>query len=104
LFCSQKNITGNCLSEAKFRLSDVTPSSPAASPRNTHAHSVDLLHFAASAAPVATGMAHRTIAEVPAMPTFLSIKCIEPPRDPAQPLARQYISASIALRSPPLAR
>ena len=38
------------------------------------------------------------------MCTLLSMRCIDPPREPAHPLIRQCISHSIRFRSPPFAR
>ena len=47
---------------------------------------------------MAMGTAPPTIADVPAMPADLSMRCIEPPREPAQPLMRQCISHSMRLQ------
>ena len=76
----------------------MTPSSVVASPRNTTTTRSSCFIFAASAAPVAIGTAPPTIAEVPAIPTDLSIRCIEPPREPTQPLMRQCISHNMRVQ------
>ena len=59
---------------------------------------------AASAQPMAIGMVVPTTADEPSTFTLGSIRCIEPPLPRAQPVSLPYISASIPLREPPLAR
>ena len=100
---SMMKTTGADHTEAMLSASWNVPMFVVPSPKNVSATRSSPWSLAESAAPTATGSPAPTIAKAPIRPREKSVKCIEPPTPPQQPVERPIISAKRVSSSSPRA-
>ena len=91
---SMTNTIGSLKILAIFKVSWKAPIFVEPSPKIVSATESFFFNLAANATPAATGKPAPTMANVGISPTLASIRCIDPPRPPEQPITLPQISPS----------